>query len=164
MKRSILVLIIGIVLIVIAVGILGVFYTHGTKYTEVLSVSPNSSKYYYFNLTGNNNYVIYITSQSNISCKIYSPSGKLLDEKNNISQITFNITHANGKYKLVVHNNENSQAEVVVFVAEESAMNSLMYGVYASGGFCCLGMVVVIIAFIMLLWDRKMEEKQYKRY
>lgn len=162
MRRSTILLLIGIVLIVVAIIILGMFYAHGIKNAKIVNVGAEASKSIYINLTGN--YSILITSPSNISYEFYAPNGTLLFEENNTTTGSLNITNANGQYKLLIKNEGNSDVEVAVLISEESLMNNLMYGIYASGGVCCLGMIIVVIAFILLLWDRKMEEKQYKRY
>jgi len=162
MRRSMLLLLIGVILIVVAIVILGVFYAHGIKETKVVNVGADSTKSVNINLTGD--YFILITSPSNISYEFYSPNGSLISQGNSTNEAYINITNANGEYKLVIENDENSDAEVVMVISEESVMNNMMYGIYASGGVCCLGMIIVVVAFILLLWDRKMEEKQYRRY
>ncbi|EDY35525.1 hypothetical protein ABOONEI_808 [Aciduliprofundum boonei T469] len=146
----------------VAVVILGVFYANGIKETKVIKVGSNSSESISINLTGN--YSILISSPTNISYEFYAPNGTLLSQGNNTNAYSINITNANGQYELVIKNDENTDAEVAVLISEESLMNNLMYGIYASGGVCCLGMIIVVIAFVLLLWNRKMEEKQYKRY
>lgn len=162
MQRFTILLLIGVILIVVAVVILGVFYANGIKETKVIKVGANSSKSISINLTGN--YSILISSPTNISYEFYAPNGTLLSQGNNTNAYSINITNANGQYELVIKNDENTDAEVAVLISEESLMNTLMYGIYASGGVCCLGMIIVVIAFVLLLWNRKMEEKQYKRY
>ena len=162
MRRFTILLLIGVILIVVAVVILGVFYANGIKETKVIKVGAKSSKSISINLTGN--YSILISSPTNISYEFYAPNGTLLSQGNNTNAYSINITNANGQYELVIKNDENTDAEVAVLISEESLMNTLMYGIYASGGVCCLGMIIVVIAFVLLLWNRKMEEKQYKRY
>ena len=162
MRRSTILLLIGVILIVVAVVILGVFYANGIKETKVIKVGGKSSESISINLTGN--YSILISSPTNISYEFYAPNGTLLSQGNDTNAYSINITNANGQYELVIKNDENTDAEVAVLISEESLMNNLMYGIYASGGVCCLGMIIVVIAFVLLLWNRKMEEKQYKRY
>ncbi len=162
MRRSTILLLIGVILIVVAVVILGVFYANGIKETKVIKVGGKSSESISINLTGN--YSILISSPTNISYEFYAPNGTLLSQGNDTNAYSINITNANGQYELVIKNDENTDAEVAILISEESLMNNLMYGIYASGGVCCLGMIIVVIAFVLLLWNRKMEEKQYKRY
>ncbi len=162
MRRSTILLLIGVILIVVAVVILGVFYANGIKETKVIKVGGKSSENISINLTGN--YSILISSPTNISYEFYAPNGTLLSQGNDTNAYSINITNANGQYELVIKNDENTDAEVAILISEESLMNNLMYGIYASGGVCCLGMIIVVIAFVLLLWNRKMEEKQYKRY
>ncbi len=162
MRRSTILLLIGVILIVVAVVILGVFYANGIKETKVIKVGGKSSESISINLTGN--YSILISSPTNISYEFYAPNGTLLSQGNDTNAYSINITNANGQYELVIKNDENTDAEVAVLISEESLMNNLMYGIYASGGVCCLGMIIVVIAFVLFLWNRKMEEKQYKRY
>lgn len=162
MRRFTILLLIGVILIVVAVVILGVFYANGIKETKVIKVGGNSSESISINLTGN--YSILISSPTNISYEFYAPNGTLLSQGNDTNAYSINVTNANGQYELVIKNDENTDVEVAVLISEESLMNNLMYGIYASGGVCCLGMIIVVIAFVLLLWNRKMEEKQYKRY
>ena len=163
MKKSMILLLIGIILIILAVVVLGLFYMQGMKNSEITNVQPNSSKHIYFNFTDDKNYTIYLNSHSNISYEFYAPNGTLLYEKDNITAGIINITYANGSYQLVLKNHRNSAVEVVYIVSKESAMEKSLYGIYASGGMCCLGLVIAVIALILLLWNRKMEERQYRR-
>ncbi len=162
MRKSTILLLIGVILIVVAIVILGVFYVTGIKETKVIKVGGNSSESISINLTGS--YSILISSPTNISYEFYAPNGTLLSQGNDTNAYSINVTNANGQYELVIKNDENTDAEVAVLISEERSMNNLMYGIYASGGVCCLGMIIVVIAFVLLLWNRKMEEKQYKRY
>ena len=163
MKKSMILLLVGVILIILAIVVLGLFYMQGMKNSEIANVQPNSSKNIYFNLTDDKNYTIYLNSHSNISYEFYAPNGTLLYKKDNITTGIINITYANGSYQLVLKNRGNSTVEVIYIVSKENAMKKSLYGIYASGGMCCLGFVIVVIALILLLWNRKIEERQYRR-
>jgi uncharacterized membrane protein len=164
MKKSMLLLIIGIVMIVVAVAILGVFYAQGIAHKEVVNVGSNESKNVFLNFADGENYTIFLSSTTNISYELLSPSGSVLYKGNNINSAVLNITHAQGKYELTLKNNGNSSADVSIVISKESNMEGALYGIYVSGGICLIGLIISIVALIILLWNRKMEERQYRRY
>ncbi len=153
MKKGMIVLLVGAVLIVAAVGIFAISAGNTGNIAKKISVEPHQTKDLYYNLN-KGNYTLVIYSKNELSYRLLNSSGIIIHEEN-VTQVSKILSNLNGNYTLEIENPSNDTAEVVVVFESQTSLSSLGTQVLSSGGICLTGIIVVIVGVILLLRERK---------
>ena len=153
MKKGVIVLVVGAVLIVAAVGIFAISTGNTGNIVKKINVEPHQTKNLYYNLS-KGNYTLVIYSKNKLSYKLVNSSGIVINEEN-VTQVSKILSNLNGNYTLEIENLSNNTADVAVMFESQTSLSSLGTQVLSSGGICLTGIIVVIVGIILLLIERK---------
>ncbi len=153
MKKGIVVLLVGVVLIVAAVGIFAISAGNMGNIAKKISVEPHQTKDLYYNLN-KGNYTLVMHSSSKVSYRLMNSSGMVIHGEN-VTQVSELLSNLNGNYTLEIENPSNDTAEVAVVFESQNSLLSFGTQILASGGVCLIGIIVVIVGVILALRERK---------
>ena len=153
MSKGIVVLIVGVLLIVAAVGIFAMSAGNIGNNVKKISVEPHQKKDFYYNLN-RGNYTLVIQSSTKVNYKLMNSSGVVAQEEN-VTEASKVLSNLNGNYTLEIENPSNKTAQVTVIFESQNSLLSLGNQLLASGGVCLIGIIVAIVGIILALRERK---------
>ncbi len=153
MKVGVVVLLVGFIIVMAAVGILAFSMKGVGNIEKKVSVEPNQTRVLKYNIHGEN-YTLVIRSNIKINYTLSNSSGNILEE-NNVTEDTHVLGNLKGNFTLKIENPENSTAQVVVVFESQEKLLSLGKTLLESSGVCITGIIVIVAGIIVLLRERK---------
>lgn len=159
MKKSLLVLIVGVILLLSSIAIL--LFFSSTAETDVKMITLERNEDYTINYTlEKGNYTLVIQSSGKIHYQLINSSG-IIDENDVSNQSVVFLPYLEGQYTLRITNIGNTSTDVVIFLESEEKISSLGIMVLGSGGLCLSGIIVIIIGAILIYKERRSGENVY---
>ncbi|OYT58549.1 hypothetical protein B6U71_04425 [Euryarchaeota archaeon ex4484_178] len=156
MKKGVVVLLVGIILLVSAIGIFAYSGSYIGENVKNITLNGNETKSIEYDLKAGN-YAFVLSSSGKISYIFENSTGVVKEEKN-ITQATVLLDNLEGKYTLKITNMENETVTVSVVLKEQTSLTNLGMWVLASGGICLVGIIVIIVGIVLLVKERKKGE------
>jgi len=156
MRKSVLTLIVGIVLLIASMGIMALSTSGGTMEPKMLSLEPNEEKEIRYTLE-EGNYTLLIQTSEMVHYEL-SNSSKILEEGNFSSQLTLFLQNLHGDYILKIKNMGNSTANIVIVFESESKMVWIGWMILGSGSMCLIGIIIIIVGIFLIYKEKKKEE------
>jgi|GEM_PF-3381969 len=165
MRSGFIVAIVGIVLVIAAVGVLVYFLNQATQIQETLTVPANGTEDYKITCEAGTYYMIHISADGNFTYELIDPAGNIVDNSTNAS--TYAVASVNatmsGDYTLRIHNMESTDITVDVLVMTEKDIMSLAMNMLGAVALCCVGLILAIVGFIVgLLQAKKQKQPVYQ--
>jgi hypothetical protein len=158
-KKSLLVLIVGVILLLSSIAIL--LFFSSTAETNVKMITLERNEDYTINYTlEKGNYTLVIQSSGKIHYQLINSSG-IIDENDVSNQSVVFLPYLEGQYTLRITNIGNTSTDVVIFLESEEKISSLGIMVLGSGGLCLSGIIVIIIGAILIYKERRSGENVY---
>jgi len=158
-KKSLLVLIVGVILLLSSIAIL--LFFSSTAETDVKMITLERNEDYTINYTlEKGNYTLVIQSSGKIHYQLINSSG-IIDENDVSNQSVVFLPYLEGQYTLRITNIGNTSTDVVIFLESEEKISSLGIMVLGSGGLCLSGIIVIIIGAILIYKERRSGENVY---
>ncbi len=166
MRSGFIVAIVGIVLVLIAAGVLVFAFSQATQIQKTISVPANGTQDYVINCEKGTYYMIHISSEDgNFTYELIDPAGNVVDNSTNASTygaVSLNATET-GDYTLRIHNMEAYDIQVQIMVMSQSDIMSLAMNMLGALALCCVGLILALVGFIIgLLQGKKQKQPVYQ--
>ena len=155
MKKGMVILLVGVILIAVAIGVFIYSLENAGKMVKEITVKPHSTKNITYQFDGEN-YVLVIESSKEINYRLINSTGVVVDGKN-VTKVTKNLNDLNGNYTLEIYNLNNETVNVKIIFNSQNSLVSVGSYVLASGGICLTGVILLFVG-IVLAWKERRRE------
>jgi|GEM_PF-2095144 len=160
MKKGIIILVVGVILVVAAIGIYIALSAGATKEMKELHLSAGETKELSFQLKSGDYYLV-ITTDGKVNYTLLDEKGGTIKSGTVEKQFSGEMGHLSGNYTLRVENLGDKEVKVSVLMKSTESLLSLGTAVLASGGVCLVGIIVIIVGVILALKERKKEDEEH---
>ncbi len=156
MKKGLVLLVVGLILVIAAIGIY-VVYSHGAvSGTRELHIGANETKELSFNLK-DGDYFLVMVSEGKVNYTFLDENDTVMKSGEVEKQLSQDLGHLKGNYTLRITNLESQSVKVTVLLKSSESLISMGTGVLASGGVCLVGIILIIVGIVLALKHRKQE-------
>jgi len=160
MRKGIIILLVGVILVVAAMGIYIAFSAGATKEMKELHLSAGETKELSFQLKSGDYYLV-ISSDGKVNYTLLDEKGEIVKSGTVEKQFSGKMGHLSGNYTLRVENLEDKEVNVNAIMKSEESLLSLGTAVLASVGVFVAGIIVIIAGVILTLKERKKEDEEH---
>ncbi len=156
MKKGLILLVVGVILVIAALGTYVVFSHGAVSGLRELHMGANETKELNFNLK-EGNYLLVMVSEGKVNYTFLDENGTVMKSGEVEKQLSQDLGHLKGNYTLRITNLESQSVKVTVLLKSSESLISMGTGVLASGGVCLVGIILIIVGIVLALKHRKQE-------